>query len=285
MQDPPPPALEPTIKEQAGDPVRRRADGGDRLLHARPAARSVRRPARPGGCQHGPSGARRSPAPTASSGSGCALLAPGVPGYDRDLDTGDCPYGDPAEPPDLDAARVLIEQAGAGGRSGDRRRRPATPASRARDQGICRRSEGDRTAAAARGLRVVRPDRAADLGARVPGAAWLLRLGRRRRSVRGRAARAARPGPTELEVPGPTSGASSIVTSSHLPQSYVAVLGHPTRRHVLLGAHGPRQRGCPPGVRQRLLELAAQGGGVGPSPELLADAPSSVSRQTLTWLS
>jgi peptide/nickel transport system substrate-binding protein len=46
---------------------------------------------------------------------GCALLAPGVPGYDRGLDTTDCPYGEPAKPPDTGAARALIEQAGAGG--------------------------------------------------------------------------------------------------------------------------------------------------------------------------
>ncbi|HEY8001343.1 MAG TPA: ABC transporter substrate-binding protein, partial [Solirubrobacterales bacterium] len=32
--------------------------------------------------------------------AGCALLAPGVPGYDRALDTTDCPYGNPTEPPD-----------------------------------------------------------------------------------------------------------------------------------------------------------------------------------------
>jgi peptide/nickel transport system substrate-binding protein len=46
---------------------------------------------------------------------GCALLAPGVPGYEQELDTEDCPYGDPSEPPDLERARALIEQAGATG--------------------------------------------------------------------------------------------------------------------------------------------------------------------------
>jgi peptide/nickel transport system substrate-binding protein len=46
---------------------------------------------------------------------GCVLLAPGVPGYDRDLDTEDCPYGDAAEPPDLERARALIDEAGAAG--------------------------------------------------------------------------------------------------------------------------------------------------------------------------
>jgi peptide/nickel transport system substrate-binding protein len=46
---------------------------------------------------------------------GCALLAPGVPGYDRELDTEECPYGDPAQPPDLERARTLIDDAGADG--------------------------------------------------------------------------------------------------------------------------------------------------------------------------
>ena len=49
---------------------------------------------------------------------GCTLLAPGVPGYDERLDTVDCPYGDPSEPPDLGRARALIRQAGAEGRAG-----------------------------------------------------------------------------------------------------------------------------------------------------------------------
>ena len=46
---------------------------------------------------------------------GCALLAPGVPGYDRELDTTECPYGDPSKPLDLDVARALIVEAGAHG--------------------------------------------------------------------------------------------------------------------------------------------------------------------------
>lgn len=47
--------------------------------------------------------------------AGCALLAPGVPGYDERLDTAECPYGDPESPPDRSAARDLVHQAGAEG--------------------------------------------------------------------------------------------------------------------------------------------------------------------------
>jgi peptide/nickel transport system substrate-binding protein len=47
---------------------------------------------------------------------GCTLLAPGVPGYDEDLDTKDCPYGASiGGHPDLRRARALIHQAGAEG--------------------------------------------------------------------------------------------------------------------------------------------------------------------------
>jgi peptide/nickel transport system substrate-binding protein len=38
-----------------------------------------------------------------------------MPGYDEELDTGECPYGNPEEPPDLDRARELIADAGASG--------------------------------------------------------------------------------------------------------------------------------------------------------------------------
>ena len=38
-----------------------------------------------------------------------------MPGYDEAFDTTECPYGDPTQPPDIDRARKLIEQAGADG--------------------------------------------------------------------------------------------------------------------------------------------------------------------------
>jgi peptide/nickel transport system substrate-binding protein len=46
---------------------------------------------------------------------GCSFLPPGMPGYDRELDVEDCPWGDPRKPPDLAKARQLIEEAGAEG--------------------------------------------------------------------------------------------------------------------------------------------------------------------------
>ena len=46
---------------------------------------------------------------------GCSFLPPGVPGYDEALDVEDCPWGNPNEPPDLEKARQLIQEAGVDG--------------------------------------------------------------------------------------------------------------------------------------------------------------------------
>jgi peptide/nickel transport system substrate-binding protein len=111
MHDPPPPELLPTIKEQASD----------RFAEAPAAATayfSLDKTVPPFDDPLVREAVNRSLDRTAIGGNlqpGCALLAPGVPGYDRDLDTTGCPYGPPSDPPDLGAARALIEQAGAQG--------------------------------------------------------------------------------------------------------------------------------------------------------------------------
>jgi peptide/nickel transport system substrate-binding protein len=46
---------------------------------------------------------------------GCSFLPPGVPGYDEALDVEECPWGNPNEPPDLEKARQMIEDAGVAG--------------------------------------------------------------------------------------------------------------------------------------------------------------------------
>jgi len=46
---------------------------------------------------------------------GCSFLPPGMPGYDEALDTTECPYGDPTQPPDIAKAQDLLKQAGADG--------------------------------------------------------------------------------------------------------------------------------------------------------------------------
>jgi peptide/nickel transport system substrate-binding protein len=46
---------------------------------------------------------------------GCSFLPPRMPGYDEALDVEDCPWGNPNEPPNVEKARQLIEDAGADG--------------------------------------------------------------------------------------------------------------------------------------------------------------------------
>ena len=47
---------------------------------------------------------------------GCSFLPPGQPGYNKALDTTDCPWGDPNKPPDMEKARQMIKDAGVGRR-------------------------------------------------------------------------------------------------------------------------------------------------------------------------
>ena len=114
MHDPPPPAMEPTIAEQASDRFEATPAAATAYFALDTAAAPfddplVREAVNRGISRSGLARADGELAP------GCALLAPGIPGYDRDLDTTDCPYGDPSKAPDLDAARALIQQAGARG--------------------------------------------------------------------------------------------------------------------------------------------------------------------------
>jgi peptide/nickel transport system substrate-binding protein len=46
---------------------------------------------------------------------GCSFIPPEMAGYDKELDAGGCPFGDPAEEPDVGRARALIRAAGAEG--------------------------------------------------------------------------------------------------------------------------------------------------------------------------
>jgi peptide/nickel transport system substrate-binding protein len=46
---------------------------------------------------------------------GCSFLPPGVPGFDEAMDIEECPWGNPNEPPDLERARQMIEDAGEAG--------------------------------------------------------------------------------------------------------------------------------------------------------------------------
>ncbi len=114
MQDEPPASLEPTIAEQASDRFSEDATAATvyfELDDERPpfddplVREAVNRAVDRGRLadEHG------------QMLPGCALLAPGVPGYDESLDTTECPYGNPTAAPDRDGAQALIRQAGAQG--------------------------------------------------------------------------------------------------------------------------------------------------------------------------
>lgn len=47
--------------------------------------------------------------------TGCSFLPPDMPGYTEEIDVAECPFGNPAEAPDLARAKKLIQEAGADG--------------------------------------------------------------------------------------------------------------------------------------------------------------------------
>jgi peptide/nickel transport system substrate-binding protein len=115
MLDAPPPELLPTVRKEAHDRYEENPTANtnwfflnasippfDDPLVRRAVAYAVDKP-----------GLRRLYAGLIEPG--CSFLPRDMPGYDRRLDTGDCPFGDPARPPDVPRARRLIRAAGAGG--------------------------------------------------------------------------------------------------------------------------------------------------------------------------
>ncbi len=115
MQDPPPPDLKPAVLEQAGDRYTEHATVSTYYFFLNHRTAPFDDPKVRAAVNYGldRSGLARIYAGTLKPG--CAFLAPGMPGYDEALDTSECPYGDPEQPPDLDRARELITEAGASG--------------------------------------------------------------------------------------------------------------------------------------------------------------------------
>ena len=226
MHDPPPPAMEPTISEQASDRFEVTSAAATAYFALDTQAPPFDDPLVREAVNRGIS----RPALARADGElqpGCALLAPGVPGYDRDLDTSDCPYGDPSKPPDRDGARALIEQAGARGARvivGEpfyRTDRPVVEAYASDLEAIGLQARIERCASCAQtALREIQPDfpRPADfLGLEEYTADPFVS------SELERLADA----DTELEPPaGEWAALDRYVVSP--PQSYVAAFGHPT---------------------------------------------------------
>jgi peptide/nickel transport system substrate-binding protein len=115
MQDPPPADLKPTILEQASDRYEERPTGTTYYFFLNTRTPPFDDPLVRQAVNYGLDREAIGRLYAGSLQPGCAFLAPGVPGYDEALDTTDCPYGDPTEPPDTERARQLIERAGASG--------------------------------------------------------------------------------------------------------------------------------------------------------------------------
>jgi peptide/nickel transport system substrate-binding protein len=115
MQDPPPADLKPTILDQASDRYEEHATGTTYYFFLNTRTPPFDDPLVRQAVNYGLDREAIGRLYAGALQPGCAFLAPGVPGYDEELDTTDCPYGDPSEPPDTDRARQLIERAGASG--------------------------------------------------------------------------------------------------------------------------------------------------------------------------
>jgi peptide/nickel transport system substrate-binding protein len=115
MQDPPPADLKPTVLEQADDRYEEFTTSSTYYFFMNVREAPFDDPKVREAVNYGidkPALARLFGGELAP---GCSFLPPGTPGYDEAFDISECPYGDPTQPPDLDRARQLIQEAGVEG--------------------------------------------------------------------------------------------------------------------------------------------------------------------------
>jgi peptide/nickel transport system substrate-binding protein len=115
MQDPPPAGLKPTILDQAGDRYAEHPTATTYWFFLNTRTPPFDDPLVRQAVNYGIDREALARLYAGAMQPGCAFLAPGIPGYDEALDTTECPYGDPTQPPDREHARQLIERAGATG--------------------------------------------------------------------------------------------------------------------------------------------------------------------------
>jgi peptide/nickel transport system substrate-binding protein len=115
MQDPPPADLKPTVLEQASDRYEEHTTSSTYYFFMNTRVAPFDDPKVREAVNYGidkPALARLFAGELAP---GCTFLPPGFPGYDEEFDTTGCPYGDPSQPPDLERAQQLIQEAGVEG--------------------------------------------------------------------------------------------------------------------------------------------------------------------------
>jgi peptide/nickel transport system substrate-binding protein len=115
MQDPPPADLKPTVLEQADDRYEEITTSSTYYFFMNLRQPPFDDPRVREAVNYGIDKPALARLFAGEMAPGCSFLPPGMPGYDEAFDTTECPYGDPTQPPDIDRARQLIEQAGADG--------------------------------------------------------------------------------------------------------------------------------------------------------------------------
>ena len=115
MSDSPPPDMLPTVKERAGDRYERNPTTNTNWFFLNGRLPPFDDPRVREAVNYGVDRAALGRLYAGDLQVGCSFLPPGMPGYDKELDTSGCPFGDPSEPPDLARARALIRAADAAG--------------------------------------------------------------------------------------------------------------------------------------------------------------------------
>ena len=115
MQDPPPADLKPEVKAKYSDRYEEHTTASTYYMFMNTEVPPFDKPEIREAVNYGldkPALARLFAGEVAP---GCSFLPPGVPGFDEALDVEECPWGNPNEPPDLEKARQMIEDAGEAG--------------------------------------------------------------------------------------------------------------------------------------------------------------------------
>ena len=115
MSDSPPPDMLPTVKERAGDRYERHPTANTNWFFLNGRLPPFDDPRVREAVNYAVDRAALGRLYAGDLQVGCSFLPPGMPGYDKELDTSGCPFGDPSEPPDLARARALIRAADAEG--------------------------------------------------------------------------------------------------------------------------------------------------------------------------
>jgi peptide/nickel transport system substrate-binding protein len=115
MRDPPPPDLKPEIKAKYSDRYDEHVTSSTYYLFMNTRVAPFDKRAVREAVNYGVDKPALARLFAGEMTPGCSFLPPSVPGYDEALDLEDCPWGDPNEPPDLEKARQMIEDAGVEG--------------------------------------------------------------------------------------------------------------------------------------------------------------------------